>query len=136
MCILVNEKTRVIVQGITGRVGSIQTKLMLDYGSEIVAGVTPGKGRKTVHGVPVHDTVNAAVSEHPADASILFVPAPFMKDAAVEAVDSEIRFLVIITEHIPVHDTAYIREQAESVGRGQSGPQPRGLYAQEKQRLG
>jgi succinyl-CoA synthetase alpha subunit len=136
MCILVNEKTRIIVQGITGRVGSIQTKLMLDYGSKIAAGVTPGKGGTTVHGVPVYDTVKAAVSEHPADASILFVPAPFIRDAAVEAIDSGIKFLVIITEHIPVHDTAYIREQVESVGARAIGPTTPGIICPGKTKIG
>jgi len=136
MCILVNEKTRIIVQGITGGIGRVQTKLMLDYGSKIVAGVTPGKGGATVQGVPVYDTVKAAVSEHPTDASILFVPAPFIKDAAVEALDSEIKFLVIITEHIPVHDTAYIREQAESVGARAIGPTTPGIICPGKTKIG
>jgi len=136
MCILVNEKTRIIVQGITGGVGSIQTKLMLDYGSKIVAGVTPGKGGTTVHGVPVYDTVKAAVSEHPADASILFVPAPFIKDATVEAIDSDIKLLVIITEHIPVHDTAYIREQTEFVGARAIGPTTPGIICPGKTKIG
>ena len=136
MCILVDEKTRIIVQGITGGVGSIQTKLMLDYGSKIVAGVTPGKGGTTVHGVPVYDMVKGAVSEHPADASILFVPAPFIKDAAVEAIDSDIKFLVIVTEHIPVHDTAYIREQAESVGARAIGPTTPGIICPGKTKIG
>ena len=136
MCILANEKTRIIVQGITGGIGRVQTKLMLDYGSKIVAGVTPGKGGATVQGVPVYDTVKAAVSEHPADASILFVPASFIKDAAVEALDSEIKLLVIITEHIPVHDTAYIREQAESVGARAIGPTTPGIICPGKTKIG
>lgn len=136
MCILVNEKSRIIVQGITGGIGRIQTKLMLDYGSKIVAGVTPGKGGTTVHGVPVYDTVKAAVSENPADASILFVPAPFIKDAAVEALDSDIKLLVIITEHIPVHDTAYVREQAESVGVRAIGPTTPGIICPGKTKIG
>jgi len=136
MCILVNEKTQIIVQGITGGVGSIQTKLMLDYGSKIVAGVTPGKGGTPVHGVPVYDTVKATVSEHPAEASILFIPASFIKDAAVEAIDSDIKFLVIITEHIPVHDTAYIREQAEAVGARAIGPTTPGIICPGKTKIG
>ncbi len=79
MCILIDENTRVIVQGITGRVGKVQTKLMLEYGTKIVAGVTPGKGGITVHGVPVYDTVEEAVRETGADTSILFVPASLQK---------------------------------------------------------
>jgi len=136
MCILANEKTRIIVQGITGGIGRVQTKLMLDYGSKIVAGVTPGKGGATVQGVPVYDTFKAAVSEHPADASILFVPAPFIKDATVEALDSEIKLLVIITEQIPVHDTTHIREQAESVGARAIGPTTPGIICPGKTKIG
>lgn len=136
MCILVDEKTRIIVQGITGRVGSIQTKLMLDYGSKIVAGVTPGKGGMRIHGIPVYDTVKVTISEHPADASIIFVPAPFVKDAAIEAMESGIKLLVIITEHVPVHDTAYIKEQAEFMDVRVIGPTTPGIICPGKTKIG
>jgi len=136
MCILVDERTRIIVQGITGSIGSTQTKLMLDYGSKIVAGVTPGKGGATVHGVPVYDSVKAAVSEHPADVSMLLVPAPFIKDAAVEAMDSGMKLLVAITEHVPVHDAVYIREQAESLGVRVIGPTTPGIICPGKTKIG
>jgi len=105
MGILVDENTRVIVQGITGKEGSFHTKLMLQYGTKIVAGVTPGKGGSTVEGVPVYDTMAEAVKEHPeANTSIIFVPAKFASDAVYEAVDSGMKVIVVITEHIPVHD--------------------------------
>ena len=136
MCVLINEKTRIIVQGITGRVGSIQTKLMLDYGSKIVAGITPGKGGTIVHSVPVYDTVKAAVSEHPADASILFVPATLVKDAAVEAIGSAVKLLVIITEHVPVHDVIYIKEYSKSMGARVVGPTTPGIICPGKTKIG
>jgi succinyl-CoA synthetase alpha subunit len=136
MCILVDENTRIIVQGITGSVGSVQTKLMLEYGSRIVAGVTPGKGGITVDSVPVYDSVEDAVAEHTADASILFVPAPFAKDATIEAVDSGIKLLVVITEHIPVHDTMYMREYGERAGARIIGPTTPGIICPGKTKIG
>lgn len=136
MCILADEKTRIIVQGITGSVGSAQTKLMLEYGSKIVAGVTPGKGGITVYGVPVYDTVSEAVTEVGACSSILFVPAPFAKDAVVEAVDSGIKLLVIITEHIPIHDIMFMREYSESTGARVIGPTTPGIICPQKTKMG
>lgn len=105
MAILVGKNTRAIVQGITGSQGIFHTKLMLEYGTRIVAGVTPGKGGTKVHSVPVYDTVSEAVDMHKVDASVVFVPAPFAKDAALEAVDSGLNPIVLITEGIPARDT-------------------------------
>lgn len=105
MAILVGKNTRALVQGITGSQGMFHTKLMLEYGTKIVAGVTPGKGGTNVYGVPVYDTVSEAVDAHKADASIIFVPAPFAKDAALEAADSGLSPIVLITEGIPIRDT-------------------------------
>ena len=105
MAILVGKNTRAVVQGITGSQGMFHTKLMLEYGTKIVAGVTPGKGGTNVYGVPVYDTVSEAVDVHKADASIIFVPAPFAKEAALEAADSGLSPIVLITEGIPVRDT-------------------------------
>lgn len=136
MCILVDENTRVIVQGITGNVGRVQTRLMLEYGSRIVVGVTPGKGGMTVHGVPVYDTVREAITEHAVDASILFVPSPFAKDAAIEAVDSGVKLLVVITEHIPVHDIMYMREYSERAGARIIGPTTPGIICPGKTKIG
>ncbi len=95
----------VIVQGITGKFGSLHTKLMLQYGTNILAGVTPGKGSTTVEGVHVYDTMREAVDKTGAKTSILFVPAPSFFQAAEEAISAGIKFLVAITEHIPVRDT-------------------------------
>ncbi|MBT9163251.1 MAG: Succinate--CoA ligase (ADP-forming) subunit alpha [Chloroflexi bacterium] len=115
MSILLNRETRVLVQGITGRIGRVQTKWMLDYGTNIVAGVTPGKGGEEVEGIPVYNTVAEAVSKQGAEASVFFVPAGAVKNAAIETIDAGIKLIVIITERVPVHDvmeiTAYAREQ-------------------------
>ncbi|MEB3759924.1 MAG: succinate--CoA ligase subunit alpha [Desulfurococcales archaeon] len=137
MAILLDEKTKVIVQGITGREGSFHTKLMLDYGTKIVAGVTPGKGGQEVHGVPVYDTVEEAVKEHPdATASIIFVPARFAADAVYEAVDAGMKLVVVITEHIPVHEALKFINYAKQKGTTVIGPNCPGLISPGKAKLG
>lgn len=105
MAVLIDKNTRVLVQGITGREGEFHTRQMLEYGTRIVAGVTPGKGGQEVLGVPVFDTVRQAVQATGADASVVFVPAPFAMDAVLEAADAGVRLIVCITEGIPVQDT-------------------------------
>ena len=119
MGIVIDGNTRALVQGITGSQGSFHTRLMLEYGTKIVAGMTPGKGGSQVHGVPVYDTVEEAQQKHSADASIIFVPAPFAADAALEAMESGIRKIVIITEHIPIKDAitvmAYARQYCATI---------------------
>jgi len=97
MAILVGSGTKAIVQNITGSQGTFHTKLMLGYGTKIVGGVTPGKGGRQVEGVPVFDTVNEAVSKTGANASIIFVPAPFARDATLEAVSHGLNPVVVIT---------------------------------------
>lgn len=117
MAILVNKDTKVLVQGITGREGEFHTKLMLEYGTKIVAGVTPGKGGQDVHGVPVFDSVREAVDAvGPIDVSIVFVPAPFAADAILEALDAGIKGVVIITEGIPVQDMLKVARAFEIAG--------------------
>jgi succinyl-CoA synthetase alpha subunit len=128
VAVLVGEDTRVIVQGITGREGSFHTKLMLEYGTKIVAGVTPGKGGQEVHGVPVYDTMEEAVAEHPdANTSIVFVPARFAPDAVYEAIDAGMKVVVVITEHIPVHETMKFVNYAKSKGTVIIGPNCPGI---------
>jgi len=127
MGIFVGRATRAVVQGITGTQGSFHTRLMLDYGTQIVAGETPGKGGAIVHGVPVYDTVEEAVSENAADASIIFVPAPFAADAAFEALDAGLKTLVIITEHIPVRDAVQVMYRARQRGAVVVGPNTPGI---------
>ncbi|MCC6028797.1 MAG: succinate--CoA ligase subunit alpha [Candidatus Korarchaeum sp.] len=137
MAILVREGMRVLVQGITGRQGTIHTKLMLEYGTKIVAGVTPGKSGAKVHGVPVFDSVEEAVREKgPIDASIVFVPAPYAMDAVIEAVDNAIPLVVVITEGIPVHDTAKFVSYARSMGTTIIGPNCPGIIAPGKVKIG
>ncbi len=136
MGILVNENTKVLVQGITGRYGSYHTKLMLDYGTKIVAGVTPGKGGSEVHGVPVYDTVQEAVKSHDIDASIIFVPGPFVKDAALEALKNGIKLVVIITEHVPVNDALHIMEVAKRQCATVIGPNCPGIITPGHTKIG
>jgi len=104
LSILIDEKTRLLVQGITGGEGSFHTERCLKYGTKIVAGVTPGKGGSTVQGVPVFNTVERAVAETGANASIIFVPAPFAADTILEAADAGLKLVICITEGIPVLD--------------------------------
>jgi succinyl-CoA synthetase alpha subunit len=114
MAIIINENTKTIVQGITGKNASLHTKFMLEYGTKIVGGVTPGKGGQQVEDVKVYDTVNECVSEHPdAVVSSIWVPPRFAKDAILEAIDAGIKTVVVITECIPIHDMLYVRQVAK-----------------------
>ena len=127
MAILMNETTRVIVQGITGKIGSVQTHWMLEYGTKVVGGVTPGKGGATVEGVPVFDSVEEAVKGTGANASVFFVPAPFVLDAFYETVDAGIEFIVVVPEHVPVHDVVKMRDYAVKKGINTLGPTTPGI---------
>lgn len=109
MSIFINRDTRVIVQGITGRMARFHTKDMLEYGTNVVAGVVPGKGGKTVEGVPVFNTVKDAVSETGATASLVFVPPPFAADSIMEAADAGIQYCVCITDGIPAQDMIQVK---------------------------
>ena len=113
MSVLIGKGTRVVVQGITGRDGSFHTRGMLDYGTKVVAGVTPGKGGEKVHSVPVFDSVEEAVSATDANCSVIYVPATLAQDAIYEAVDAGLPLVVCISEGIPVRDmvevSAYLR---------------------------
>ena len=136
MGILINNQTRVVVQGITGNLGSFHARLMKDYGTNIVAGVTPGKGGLSVHGVPVYDTVEEAQKERPLDASIIFVPAQFAAEAALEAIDNKIKTIVIITEHIPIKDSIEIISYARKKETSIIGPNTPGILATGQCKLG
>ena len=127
MSILMNESTRVIVQGITGRIGSAQTHWMLEYGTKVVGGVTPGKGGSTVEGLPVFNSVDEAVKETGANASVFFVPAAFVLDAFMETIDAGINLLVIVPEHIPVRDVMKMRSYALEKGVFALGPTTPGI---------
>ena len=104
MSVLVNEKTRVIVQGLTGREGTFHAQQMIEYGTNVVGGVTPGKGGTKHLGVPIFDTVAQAAEKTTANASVIFVPPPFASDAILEAIDARLPLVVCITEGIPIID--------------------------------
>ncbi len=106
MAILVGRDTRVLVQGATGRQGAFHTRSMISYGTKVLAGVTPGKGGQTLDGIPIYNSVEEAVMNHPGiNTSLIMVPAPHVADAVYEAIDYGVKLIVIISEHIPVHDT-------------------------------
>ncbi|MBS3976587.1 MAG: succinate--CoA ligase subunit alpha [Syntrophomonadaceae bacterium] len=136
MAIYINETTKVLVQGISGKQGAFHTRQMLDYGTRIVAGVSPGKGGTTVEGIPVFDTVSAAVKEEEIDASILFIPAPSAMDAAMEAIDAGVKLVVCISEHIPLHDAMYMMAFAKSRNATIIGPNTFGLVSSGKSKMG
>ena len=127
MSILMNDSTRVIVQGITGRIGSMQAHWMLEYGTKVVGGITPGKGGTIVEGVPVFDSVDEAVQKTGANASVFFVPAAFVLDAFMETVDAGIQFIVVVPEHIPVMDVMKMRHYAIERGVFALGPTTPGI---------
>lgn len=134
--IIVGKNTRVIVQGITGTQGSFHTKLMLEYGTKVVAGTTPGKGGTEIHGVPIYDTVEEAQKRHDANASIIFVPAPFAVDAALEALENGIGTIVIITEHIPIKDAISLMAVAKQANATIVGPNTPGIVSPDECKLG
>jgi len=123
--ILINKDTRVISQGITGKLGSFATGQMIEYGTKVVAGVTPGKGGTELNGVPVYDTVREAVKYHPADATITFVPPPFVKEAIFEALEVGIKLVVVAVERMPVKDMMMVHQalrQSDTVLLGPNSP--------------
>ena len=136
MGILVDENTRVIIQGITGREAASMSREMLSYGTNVVAGVTPGKGGESVHGVPVYDGVREAVAAHNADASLVLVPAVFAKDAVMEAADNGIGLIVVPTERIPRRDAVEMLAFAADRGARVIGPNTGGVITVGQSRLG
>src|SRR6059036_2055712 len=136
MAVLLDEKTKLIVQGITGHQGTFNTEKMLEYGTKVVAGVTPGKAGETVQGVPVYDSCFEAVDATGANASILFVPAPYAKDAAIEAIEAGLKLVVIITERIPFHDCLDLMPYARSRGCTVIGPNCPGLASPGQAKMG
>jgi succinyl-CoA synthetase alpha subunit len=136
LAILVNKDTKVIIQGITGKQGAFHAKKMLEYGVDLVGGVTPGKGGQRVLDVPVFDTVREARKETNCNASMILVPPPFVLDAAVEAIESGMELVVIITEHVPVHDGIKIKTLADSAGCTVIGPNTIGIISPGKGMVG
>lgn len=136
MAIIVDKNTRVITQGITGNNGRFHTRQCIDYGTKVVGGVTPGKGGEICEGVPVFDTVYEAVKETSANASMIFVPAPFAKDAIIEAAEAGIKVIVCITEGIPPLDTIKAKEIVKKKGAILIGPNCPGIITPEECKLG
>ena len=122
MAVVLTRNTKVLVQGATGYQGQFHIKAMQEFGTNVVAGVTPGKGGESVHGVPVFDSVQDAVAKTGADCSLILVPAPYAKDAAMEAIDGGCKTIIVITEHIPVHDAMDFVNYAKAKGVVLIGP--------------
>ena len=136
MSILIDRNTKVLVLGITGKSGRLQTEIMKKYGTNIVAGVTPGKGGIEVEGVPVYDFIKEAMDNHDINAAISFVPPSYCKDSCLEAIENNIKFLVLTTEGIPEHDVVEILKFAENKGTRILGPGSAGLISPGKCKLG
>ncbi|MBH0229259.1 succinate--CoA ligase subunit alpha [Halobacillus yeomjeoni] len=136
MSVYINKDTKVIVQGITGSTALFHTKQMVEYGTQIVGGVTPGKGGTEVEGIPVFNTVAEAVEKTGANASVIYVPAPFAADAIMEATDAEMDMAICITEHIPVLDMVKVKRYMEGKKTRLVGPNCPGVITPEECKIG
>jgi len=136
MAILINKNTRVLIQGITGKEGQFHTQEMLNYGTTVVAGVTPGKGGETVLGLPVFNTIKEAVEKTQANASVLFVPAPYAADALLEALFAGLKLIVCITEGVPVNDFIKVKQLAKANQAVIIGPNCPGVITPGEAKLG
>ena len=136
MSVFVNKDSKVIVQGITGSTARFHTKQMLEYGTKIVAGVTPGKGGTEAEGVPVFNTVSEAKEATGANVSVIYVPAPFAADSILEAVDAELDLVICITEHIPVLDMVKVKRYMEGKKTRLIGPNCPGVITPEECKVG
>ena len=136
MSILINKDTKVICQGITGNVGEFHTRGCLEYGTKMVGGVTPGKGGQTVADLPVFDTVEEAVEQTGANATMIFVPPPFAADAILEALDADVEVVVAVTEGVPVIDMVRVYEAAEKSNSVLVGPNCPGVITADECKIG
>lgn len=136
MSILIDENTRLIIQGITGREGTFHCEQMLQYGTKVVAGVTPGKGGQEVLGVPVFNTVQEAMDATDANATVLFVPAKFTKSGLLEAIEAKVPTIITIAEHVPVHDMMEVYHKARRAGVKVVGPNSFGVISPGKSKAG
>ena len=136
MSVLVDKNTRLVVQGITGKEGTFHTKQMVEYGTNVVGGVTPGKGGSTHEGIPVFNTVADAVTDAGANAAVIYVPPPFAADAIMEAADAGIPVVVCITEGIPTLDMVKVREYLRDKSTRLIGPNCPGIISPGKCKIG
>jgi succinyl-CoA synthetase alpha subunit len=136
MAILIDRGTRVLVQGITGKIGSFQTKLMVEYGTNVVAGVTPGKGGRMIDGIPVFDSVQQAVNDAKPDVSICFVPGPYACDAAMEAIAAGLNLIVVLAEAVPLADAVKMIALASERKAFLLGPDTAGIISPGRAKLG
>ncbi len=136
MSVLVNKDTKLLVQGITGREGTFHTEQMLEYGTNVVGGVTPGKGGQEVFGVPVFNTVKEAVEKTGANATVIFVPAKFTKASALEAIRAGIKLVITIAEHVPVQDMLEVYHVGKYYGATVIGPNSFGVISPGKSKAG
>ncbi|EMA04212.1 succinate--CoA ligase subunit alpha [Haloferax denitrificans] len=136
MSIFVDDDTRVVVQGITGGEGKFHTRQMVEYGTNVVAGTSPGKGGQDVDGIPVYDTVEEAVDEEDANASVVFVPPAFAADAIFEALDTDLDLVVAITEGVPTQDMAKVNKRLSETDTRLIGPNCPGIITPGESKLG
>ncbi len=136
MSILIDQHTRVLIQGITGGQARVDTERCLQYGTHVVAGVTPGRGGEHVHGIPVYHTVKQAVAQHAVDVSVVYVPGSGVKQAVLEALDAGIKLLLVTAEFVPLHDVVYMVAAARDAGARLIGCNTNGMIAPGKSRLG
>ncbi|MFH2056094.1 MAG: succinate--CoA ligase subunit alpha [bacterium] len=136
MAILVDKNSRVMVQGITGGAGAFHAKRMIAYGTNIVCGTSPGKGGQEVEGKPVYDSVIECVEQHGVDTSVIFLPARFVKEAAIEAIRAGVKTIVVVPEHIPIHDMLKVRKEAMRLGATVVGGNTAGVITPGEANLG
>lgn len=136
MSILIDETTQVLVQGITGRIARVQTRYMIEDGTKVVAGVTPGKGGERVEGIPVFDTVEEAQAAFRVDAAVLFVPVNAALDSVIESINANIKLIVLVTEHIPVHDVMIMRALSRKNDAILIGPTTPGIISPGRCKVG
>jgi len=127
MSVLADKNSRVIIQGMTGKLGQLYSRQMIDYGTRVVAGVTPGRGGEYVHGVPIYNTIREALKYHEADTSITFTPPAVTKDSILESIDAELKLIICVVEGVPVHDMMIVHRKLRESKSVLIGPNSAGI---------